>query len=726
MNAIQLNAGETWVIGHEHYILEQVMGSNLLHLRCQRTGAPLQVTGDNGDLVTPNSVWLTEQFAAGQAHRIDPKAAKSSVRKAALDYGGDYEMVVSRDRAAPFRLAVLKSLDRIGGFSRSDDGIRKALAAIAKAKPELVRNRKLPSPTTIRRWLADRGEVGERPMKAMVSMSGRVPRKKRLPKSVRRRMHDTAIAFWTDHQTSMGDAYDDLCTRLQKPNNWLRQRSARWRAVPVPSRETFRKYVWSLECHETVAAKFGKKVADQRFKASGQGLVSQRPLMLGAMDHTQVDYHVVINSKGWKLLGRPWLTIIVDVHTRCIVGWVLTFEPPSLYSVTECIKRANRPKVRMADRFPEQPALVSIHGKFDEIVVDNGWEFTGTSFEAALVDMGTSVRWAPVRSPTYKAVVERLFGTFNTRLHRKMPGGTFPVAQLREWGLDPRKAAVLTFEQAEDLLISAIGNYHQELHSTLGEAPAAAWERKVREQGGVQVIGDDSQLDRMLGARRDASLNRSGVTLFNLQYHDPAITGPLLEDLARGEPRKGRRKGSATAKVVIKYNPANLGTIYVWSPGEGEFVALPCTDPDYAEGLCKWRHDLIEAWTREEHRTTEEERRARRIELRKEIEAATPVKVLTRNKRAQARLLSSPKIEAMAQGSLRIDYAKPRHDGMAPVIPTVALAPERTDAGAKPVRPARGGKPKARTQAAQSSATSTEPAWIVAEGSAEERWEGFQ
>jgi len=215
MNAIQLNAGETWVIGHEHYVLEQVMGSNLLHLRCQRTGAPLQVTGDNGDLLTPNSVWLTEQFAAGQAHRIDPKAAKSSVRKAALDYGGDYEMVVSRDRAAPFRLAVLKALDRFGGFSRSDDGIRKVLAAIWNAKPELFRDKKPPSPTTIRRWLADRGEVGERPLKAMVSMSGKVPRKKRLPQSVRRRMRAMAVAFWADHKMSMGDAYDDFCASLQ-------------------------------------------------------------------------------------------------------------------------------------------------------------------------------------------------------------------------------------------------------------------------------------------------------------------------------------------------------------------------------------------------------------------------------------------------------------------------------------------------------------------------------
>jgi len=242
------------------------------------------------------------------------------------------------------------------------------------------------------------------------------------------------------------------------------------------------------------------------------------------------------------------------------------------------------------------------------------------------------------------------------------------------------------------------------------------------------VIGDDSQLDRMLGARRDATLTRSGVTLFNLQYQDPAITGRLLEDLARREPRRGQRKGSATAKVVIKYNPANLGQIYIWCPGNGEFVALPCTDPEYAEGLCKWRHDLIEAWSREEKDSTKDDRRRRRIELRREIEAETPVRVLTRNKRTQARLLASPKVEAMAKGSLRIEYAEARHDGMAPTRPTVALASERTDDHVKPVRPARGGKPKTKRvpKAEPVCEVSTESGWAAVASSSDEHWEAFQ
>ena len=380
----------------------------------------------------------------------------------------------------------------------------------------------------------------------------------------------------------------------------------------------------------------------------------------------------------------------------------------------------------MLDRFPDCPELLEIYGKFDEIIVDNGWEFTGSSFESAMIDMGTSVRWAPVRSPTYKAVIERLFGTFNTRLHRKLPGGTLPIEQMRAWGIDPQKDAVLTLEQAEDLTISAIGVYHQEIHSSLAKAPIKHWSRAVREQGGVQVIGDDRQLDRMLGASKEATLTTSGVKLFNLQFHDPAITGPILEDLARSEPLRRRAKGSATVPVKIKYNPADLGQISLWHAKLGQFVELPCTEPEYAKGLSKWQHDCMQAWIREEQVADADERLARRIELRREIERLTPDRVLSRSKRAHARLLSSPKIEALASPTLRVEYAQPRHDGMAPVIPTASLAAERTDDHAKPVRAARGGrKRQAASKVISAPQTPTSIDWSQITD-AEPHWEGFK
>lgn len=124
--------------------------------------------------------------------------------------------------------------------------------------------------------------------------------------------------------------------------------------------------------------------------------------------------------------------------------------------------------------------------------------------------------------------MERLFGTLNTMVHQKLPGGVFPPAQLRAWGLDPASEAVLTLEQAEGLIWRGIGDYHLKRHRALGRSPVVAWDESVRSSG-IQVISDERQLDKKAGAHQERSLSRSGVMLFNLHYHDIASKKVISE-----------------------------------------------------------------------------------------------------------------------------------------------------------------------------------------------------
>jgi putative transposase len=693
MSLMQLSTGDIWEIDGERHYLDRVLEGGFLVLRSVQTGQPYQRLTETGEMASPTKQWLEDEFAAGTVRR---KQVVSTSQAHSLSEA-DPELIHHKDPRAIVRQAVLRSLDRIGDFSRSDASLRNALEIIWNNKPRQLSNHTPPAPSTVRRWLKRRGQANDRPLRAMVSASGRVARKRRLPASVRRRMHKAAAAYWSDLKLSVGDAYDDLVDRLQLINQEIKSRAGD--GVPVPSKETFRKHLRNLECFETVAARYGQKEATKRFKATGEGLKAHRPLLLATIDHTPADVQVVMEVDEWRYIGRPFLTLIVDIHSRCILGWVLSFEPPSLYSVIECIKRANRPKPRMRTLFPDCPDLANIYGRFDEIVVDNRLEFIGTSFESGMIDLGVSIRWCPVKDPTFKAIVERFFSTLNSMLHKKLPGGTFPIEKLRAWNLDPQKFAVLTLEQTEALLDLAIGTYHQSLHRGLKDTPVRTWVRGVNAGTGIPVIGDDRQLDKLIGAHEERLVTRSGVNLFNLRYHDPAVTGPLLEDLARREAVRGRREGSATAKVTVKYNPANLAEIHVWNGPRGVYVTLPCTDRDYAAGLSKWQHDRLQEWQRENNARTDDERRALRLRLRSAIGALESPKAIKRQKRVHARLLTSPKIEALGGLGLRIAHAEPRHDGMAPVIPTVALAPERTDDSAKTDPASAGRKTQIQTSA---------------------------
>lgn len=724
MSNIQLNVGEIWEIAGERHFLDQVMGNGFLLFRSERTSAPYQIPLDTGEFATPTSDWLRAQFGAGLVKRLHLQPHASRAQKVAAAREDDFDAIVARDPRALVRQVVLTALDRLPSYSKSDNALRRVLSGIWDAKPRHLAGKQPPSPSTVRRWLKERGQTGCRSLRVMVSMAGRVPRRKQLPASVLRRMHEEAVSYWSDHSKSIGECHDAFAAYLAQLNRYLTARG--WPLVQVPCKETFRQHVRSLECYDTVAAKWGVAEAKKRFKAIGRGLVAHRPLLLGAMDHTEMDVHLVMDARGWRYLGCPWLTVLIDVHSRCIVGWVLSFEPPSLYSITECIKRANRPKLWLGELFPDAPGLVDVHGKFDEIVVDNGMEFTGVSFESGMTDVGTSVRWAPVSSPGHKALVERFFRTLNELLNKRLPGGRFPVKQLKDWKLDPRKDAVLTLEELEDLLDRAIGVYHQDLHAFLGEPPLAAWTRGVRSQGGVQVIGDDVQLDKMIGAEVERTLSRSGISLFDLDYHDAAVTGALLEDLAASEPVRRRREGSATATVKVKYNPANIGSVHVWNPRRGLFQTLPCTDPD-VEGMTKWQHQRVQEWEREEQKLTAGERRDMRCALRAKVRGTASNQTIRRIRRNEARLLASPKIHQLASEHLRLEFAQARHDGMAPIIPTTPLAPERTDGHPKPVRPARGRRKSSQSRPATKAGEGapTPVQWTIERPDGSD-WEGFQ
>jgi putative transposase len=60
------------------------------------------------------------------------------------------------------------------------------------------------------------------------------------------------------------------------------------------------------------------------------------PLDLVQVDHTPVDL-ILVDPHDREPIGRPSLTIAIDVHSRCIAGFYLSLEAPSATSVGLCL-----------------------------------------------------------------------------------------------------------------------------------------------------------------------------------------------------------------------------------------------------------------------------------------------------------------------------------------------------------------------------------------------------
>ena len=63
------------------------------------------------------------------------------------------------------------------------------------------------------------------------------------------------------------------------------------------------------------------------------------PLSLVQIDHTVVDV-IVVDTMTRAPIRRPWLTLAIDVYSRCVVGLHLSLEPPCATSVALCIAHA--------------------------------------------------------------------------------------------------------------------------------------------------------------------------------------------------------------------------------------------------------------------------------------------------------------------------------------------------------------------------------------------------
>ena len=57
-------------------------------------------------------------------------------------------------------------------------------------------------------------------------------------------------------------------------------------------------------------------------------LVSNTPLEIVQIDHTQADAFVVDDIHR-KPIGRPWLSVAIDVATRCVVAIYPAMERPN-------------------------------------------------------------------------------------------------------------------------------------------------------------------------------------------------------------------------------------------------------------------------------------------------------------------------------------------------------------------------------------------------------------
>ena len=104
-------------------------------------------------------------------------------------------------------------------------------------------------------------------------------------------------------------------------------RECKVRGLRVPSRGTVLRRIARLDPVKTVTAREGRDAARTRRSAGGTPPEVTGLLEQVQADHTPVDV-IVVDEKHRLPAGRPYLTIAIDVCSRCVLGMVVTLEAP--------------------------------------------------------------------------------------------------------------------------------------------------------------------------------------------------------------------------------------------------------------------------------------------------------------------------------------------------------------------------------------------------------------
>lgn len=106
--------------------------------------------------------------------------------------------------------------------------------------------------------------------------------------------------------------------------------------IKPPSANTIRRRLNALSSEER---KKRREQVSQNNPITGKTPIALYPLERVQIDHTKVDI-ILVDPTDRQPIGRPWLTVAIDVFSRCIAGIHLSLEAPSVTSVGLCLVHA--------------------------------------------------------------------------------------------------------------------------------------------------------------------------------------------------------------------------------------------------------------------------------------------------------------------------------------------------------------------------------------------------
>ncbi|NML95137.1 Mu transposase C-terminal domain-containing protein [Novosphingobium olei] len=326
----------------------------------------------------------------------------------------------------------------------------------------------------------------------------------------------------------------------------------RFAPAEVPSERTIVRLIGEISAPQRARASMGSKQRSAHEPHPG-AYESSGLLDLVQMDHTRADV-ILVDSVHRAELGRPWLTLLIEISTRSILGFYVSFGDPSIFRCGRAVANALLPKEPLLRQLGVEVDY-PMHGQFKRLHADHAAPHRAESFRRACLANGIDPDIRPRGPAHFGGHIERLIGTMVGKM-RLLPGATGSNVTQRD-GYDAGQAAAMTIDEFERWLLFQIGIYHNTPHRGLsGRCPAQVWAQET--SGGAPLLSaglDIGHLTRQFLPASELTVHSYGLQLRHRRYWHPLLA-----------PRIGQ-------KITVHRDERTLQEVY--ADLDGAFLSVP-------------------------------------------------------------------------------------------------------------------------------------------------------
>jgi len=387
------------------------------------------------------------------------------------------------------------------------------------------------------------------------------------------RIDDTVEAIQTE---VIRDFY--LNKQRLKPAKVMKEIKSRCARADVkpPHVNTLRRRLAALPRKKTKEAREGKDAAKKYKPVVGKFPDADYPNAVWQIDHTPVDI-CIVDDVYRRNIGRCWITVAIDVFSRCVVGFYLSLDKPNAASVGMCLVHAILPKQGWLAAHGIQGSW-PVWGRPVKVHADNDKTFRCEMVTRAAKQYRIDLEWRPVRTPNWGGHIERLLGTFNEEIHT-LPGTTFSNATERG-DYKPHDEAKLTFSELETYITNyVIGHYLVDFHSGIRRPPIKRYEAGLLGDGVLVGRGMPEPEKNPFRMRLDflpmtqRTVQSYGVAWDDITYYDPVLD-PWIHS---HDPEKPKLK----RKFVCRRDPRDISFIWFLDPEKDTYFKIPYANAEF-------------------------------------------------------------------------------------------------------------------------------------------------